>query len=192
MPVLLAWCGNGSSGHGGGTTTGGVGDGATTAGSEDAPSSSEAASAVLSSLQQQIAAASETGGSGAPQGVSAEVLTEKLGTLQASASTTAFEAQQAAADIFNDGDPASAEALQGLSPNQAVLMLQAARVWLRIRKIPVELIPSGIFGRGSCCFVLAGVARRAAPEVHLCAWHRGGREGRTHREGWRRCWRRRR
>ena len=58
------------------------------------------------------------------------MLTEKLGTLQASASTTAFEAQQAAADIFNDGDPASAEALQGLSPNQAVLMLQAARVWL--------------------------------------------------------------
>ena len=46
------------------------------------------------------------------------------------ASTTAFEAQQAAADVFNDGDPASAEALQGLSPNQAVLMLQAARVWL--------------------------------------------------------------
>ena len=65
-----------------------------------------------------------------PQGVSAEVLTAKLGTLQASASTTAFEAQQAAADIFNDGDPASAEALDGLSPNQAVLMLQAARVWL--------------------------------------------------------------
>ena len=53
-----------------GTTTGGVGDGAKTAGSEDAPSASEAASAVLSSLQQQIAAASETGGSGAPQGVS--------------------------------------------------------------------------------------------------------------------------
>ena len=39
-------------------------------------------------------------------------------------------AQQAAADIFNERDPASAEALEGLSPNQAVLMLQAARVWL--------------------------------------------------------------
>ena len=113
-----------------GTTTGGVGDGATAAGTEGAPTASEAASAVLSSLQQQIAAASEPGGSGAPQGVSAEELTAKLGTLQASASTTAFEAQQAAADIFNEGDPASAEALEGLSPNQAVLMLQAARVWL--------------------------------------------------------------
>ena len=113
-----------------GTTTGGVGDGATTAGTDDAPSASEAASAVLSSLQQQIAAANEPGGSGAPQGVSAEELTAKLGTLQASASTTAFEAQQAAADIFNEGDPASADALEGLSPNQAVLMLQAARVWL--------------------------------------------------------------
>ena len=109
-----------------GTTTGGVGDGAT----EGAPTASEAASAVLSSLQQQIAAANEPGGSGAPQGVSAEELTAKLGTLQASASTTACEAQQAAADIFNEGDPASAEALEGLSPNQAVLMLQAARVWL--------------------------------------------------------------
>ena len=85
---------------------------------------------LCSSLQQQIAAANEPGGSGAPQGVSAEELTAKLGTLQASASTTAFEAQQAAADIFNEGDPASAEALEGLSPNQAVLMLQAARVWL--------------------------------------------------------------
>ena len=106
-----------------GTTTGGVGDGATAAGAEGAPTASEAASAVLSSLQQQIAAANEPG-------VSAEELTAKLGTLQASASTTAFEAQQAAADIFNEGDPASAEALEGLSPNQAVLMLQAARVWL--------------------------------------------------------------
>ena len=113
-----------------GTTTGGVGDGATVAGAEGAPTASEAASAVLSSLQQQIAAANEPGGSAAPQGVSAEELTAKLGTLQASASTTAFEAQQAAADIFNEGDPASAEALEGLSPNQAVLMLQAARVWL--------------------------------------------------------------
>ena len=113
-----------------GTTTGGVGDGATAAGTEGAPTASEAASAVLSSLQQQIAAANEPSGSGAPQGVSAEELTAKLGTLQASASTTAFEAQQAAADIFNEGDPASAEALEGLSPNQAVLMLQAARVWL--------------------------------------------------------------
>ena len=113
-----------------GTTTGGVGDGATAAGTEGAPTASEAASAVLSSLQQQIAAANEPSGSSAPQGVSAEELTAKLGTLQASASTTAFEAQQAAADIFNEGDPASAEALEGLSPNQAVLMLQAARVWL--------------------------------------------------------------
>ena len=113
-----------------GTTTGGVGDGATAAGTEGAPTASEAASAVLSSLQQQIAAANKPAGSGASQGVSAEELTTKLGTLQASASTTAFEAQQAAADIFNEGDPASAEALEGLSPNQAVLMLQAARVWL--------------------------------------------------------------
>ena len=50
--------------------------------------------------------------------------------LPATATAHSEEAQQAAADIFNDGDPASAEALQGLSPNQAVLMLQAARVWL--------------------------------------------------------------
>ena len=113
-----------------GTTTGGVGDGATVAGTAGSATASETANTILSSLQQQVAAASEAGGAGAPQGVSAEALTEKLGTLQASASTTAFEAQQAAADIFNDGDPASAEALEGLSPNQAVLMLQAARVWL--------------------------------------------------------------
>ena len=113
-----------------GTTNGGVGDGATAAGTAGSASAAETANAVLSSLQQQIATAGETGGSNAPQGVSAEVLTAKLGTLQASASTTAFEAQQAAADIFNDGDPAAAEALDGLSPNQAVLMLQAARVWL--------------------------------------------------------------
>ena len=107
-----------------------MGDGATAAGTAGSASAAETANAVLSSLQQQIATAGETGGSNAPQGVSAEVLTAKLGTLQASASTTAFEAQQAAADIFNDGDPAAAEALDGLSPNQAVLMLQAARVWL--------------------------------------------------------------
>ena len=113
-----------------GTTNGGVGDGATAAGTAGPASAAETANAVLSSLQQQIATAGETGGSNAPQGVSAEVLTAKLGTLQASASTTAFEAQQAAADIFNDGDPAAAEALEGLSPDQAVLMLQAARVWL--------------------------------------------------------------
>ena len=113
-----------------GTTTGGVGEGATVAGTSGSATASETANAVLTSLQQQIATASEAGGPDAPQGVSAEALTEKLGTLQASASTTAFEAQQAAADIFNDGAPASAEALDGLSPNQAVLMLQAARVWL--------------------------------------------------------------
>ena len=103
-------------------------------------SAAETANAVLSSLQQQIATAGETGGSNAPQGVSAEVLTAKLGTLQASASTTAFEAQQAAADIFNDGDPATAEALEGLSPNQAVLMLQAARVWLTpISRVQIDI-----------------------------------------------------
>ena len=113
-----------------GTTTGGVGEGATVAGTSGSTTANETANAVLTSLQQQIATASEAGGPDAPQGVSAEALTEKLGTLQASASTTAFEAQQVAADIFNDGDPASADALDGLSPNQAVLMLQAARVWL--------------------------------------------------------------
>ena len=115
---------------GSGTTTGGVGEGATPAGSGDgSPTAAEAANTVLSNLQQQLASASQNQ-VGQTGGVSAEVLDQRLDTLRASASTTTIEAQAAANAIFNDGNPAEAAALEGLSPAQAVLMLQAARVWL--------------------------------------------------------------
>ena len=115
---------------GSGTTTGGVGEGATPAGTGDgSPTAAEAANTVLSNLQQQLASASQNQ-VGQTGGVSAEVLDQRLDTLRASASTTTIEAQAAANAIFNDGNPAEAAALEGLSPAQAVLMLQAARVWL--------------------------------------------------------------